>query len=164
MTWATIVAMVLLATSAATTVSGQVAGQAASPTPAATTMSPSAVPRGPPFGEAIPSKFVGAYAFDNDPGQCSLPVVILTPTTLTMRGETRRILMTEKISDHDWHVWVKVDQPSDHHRVEELELFWDRADNGYLVIGSDEGAAEAILDYGQPVADAGILGSFERCR
>ena len=126
-------------------------------------LSMSGATQGPPFGEALPAAFMGAYAFENDARQCSFPVVVLTPSTLTMRGETQQILTTEKISDRHWHIWVKVDQPNDHHKVDELDLSWDRADGGYLVVGSDQAAAEAILQYGQPVADAGIMGSFARC-
>lgn len=160
----TVVATALLAASSAAIVGARGMRQTLPSATVAPAAPAAAVPQGPPFGEATPAAFMGAYVFENNARQCSLPVVVLTRTTLTMRGEARQILMTEKISDHDWHVWLKVDRPNEYRRVEELELFWDRPDHSYLVIGSDEEAAEAILDHGQPVADAGIVGGFERCR
>ena len=118
----------------------------------------------PPFGDTLPPAFLGSYAlFDNDALSCSQVDrvgVTLTATTLFLRGQKLPILMVEKVSNQDWHIWVKAGAEAKDRKVDEFHLNWGHGENSDLVVASDEGIAESILETGSPVPGRWRLGSL----
>jgi hypothetical protein len=89
--------------------------------------------------------------------------VTISRTVFSFRGEELPILFTEKISDLQWHIWVRARSENKGRKVELFDLSWGDVPNSGVVVWSEEAAAEAILEQGQPVADAGIWGLYDRC-
>ena len=118
-------------------------------------------------GPPIPPNLLGSYSFSinkaprcRDPNQ---PIVTISSNVFSFRGEKLPILLVEKISDLDWHIWVRARAEVKDRKVELFHLSWGNTANSGVVVESEEGAAEAILEYGQPVADAGVWGLYDRC-
>lgn len=127
-------------------------------------LTPQSVPAGPP----LPPNLLGSYSFSMDKApRCRppyRPLVTISGTVFSFRGEQLPILLTEKISDLHWHIWVRARSENTGRKVELFDLSWGDVPDSGVVVSSEEGAAEAILAHGQPVADAGIWGLYDRCR